>query len=55
MSQVEMHDSGKKHEYSNKNIQIAMQDDAHLQDLRMYIMEGWSSYRNDVNQDLQPY
>ena len=34
---------------------VDKQDDMHLQDLRTYIIEGWSSNRYDVKQDIQPY
>ena len=37
---------------TTKDSQAATQDNVHLQNLRMYIIEGLPSNRNDVKQDI---
>ena len=34
-----------------KDIKAATQDNIQLQDLRTYVIEGWSSNRNDIRQE----
>ena len=40
---------------TTKDIEIVMQDDIHLQNLRTYIQKGWLSDRNDMKQDIWLY
>ena len=36
---------------TTKDIQMATEDDMHLQDLKTYFLEAWASNRNDIKED----